>query len=302
VIQWGKGSRANDCILVKKTATAYSTNNQWDTYTVTSLVPPPPPPPGPTKWLFTGSTAAERDASVAAAGFTKSYQSYFDYASHPSACVTANLALGSNARGNPKFDEGISYFSGSQAVGKIWKTMSGSGALEIQYGGTCTTFGPTYIMLGSSGGSGGTIQAQTTAWKTIWKGTYTNGQELKIQEGNPAGSANLFYIRECPGLSECPPPPPPPGPAPLGPQDSGLFVTCPTAGAIARFNQDNGTYVEHFQDRDLKEPMGMVYHKSLLYVLDRNTIRTYDAETGEFMEVFASHDGLDATYLVFHDM
>ena len=27
-----------------------------------------------------------------------------------------------------------------------------------------------------------------------------------------------------------------------------------------------------------------------------------DAETGEFLEVFTSHDGMDATYLLFHNM
>ena len=42
--------------------------------------------------------------------------------------------------------------------------------------------------------------------------------------------------------------------------------------------------------------------QATLYVLDRNTIRTYDAETGEFLEVFTSHDGMDGTYLLFHDM
>jgi len=46
----------------------------------------------------------------------------------------------------------------------------------------------------------------------------------------------------------------------------------------------------------------MVYHERKLFVLAGHTIRTYDAETGEFLEVFASHGGLDATYLVFHDM
>merc|ERR1712072_111572 len=82
-----------------------------------------------------------------------------------------------------------------------------------------------------------------------------------------------------------------------------LYATGPYAGkVIVKFDHNNGTYIEHFEDRDLQKPMGMVYHEATLYVLDRNTIRTYDAETGEFLEVFTSHDGMDGTYLLFHYM
>jgi len=82
-----------------------------------------------------------------------------------------------------------------------------------------------------------------------------------------------------------------------------LYVTGPYAGkVIVKFDQNNGTYIEHFEDRDLQAPMGLVYYDATLYVLDHNTIRTYDAETGEFLEVFTSHDGMDGTYLLFHDM
>jgi hypothetical protein len=82
-----------------------------------------------------------------------------------------------------------------------------------------------------------------------------------------------------------------------------LYVTGPYAGkVIVKFDQNNGTYIEHFEDRDLQRPTAMVYHQQTLYLLDGNTIKTYDAETGEFLEVFSSHDGMQGTYLVFHDM
>jgi len=86
-------------------------------------------------------------------------------------------------------------------------------------------------------------------------------------------------------------------------QTSHLYVTGPYAGkVIVKFDQNNGTYIEHFEDRDMQYPLGMVYHEQTLYVNDKNTIRTYDAETGEFLEVWSSHDGLMGSYLLFHDM
>lgn len=65
-----------------------------------------------------------------------------------------------------------------------------------------------------------------------------------------------------------------------------------------------GTYTEHFEDRGMRKPTSMVYHgpEKSLYVTDQNSIRTYDAETGEFLEVWSQKDGLSAQYLVFHDM
>merc|ERR1712164_215190 len=82
-----------------------------------------------------------------------------------------------------------------------------------------------------------------------------------------------------------------------------LYATGPYAGkVIVKFDQNNGTYIEHFEDRDLQYPLGLVYYESTLYVNDKNTIRTYDAETGEFLEVWSSHDGLMGSYLLFHDM
>jgi len=86
-------------------------------------------------------------------------------------------------------------------------------------------------------------------------------------------------------------------------QTSHLYATGPYAGkVIVKFDQNNGTYIEHFEDRDLQYPLGMVYYEQTLYVNDKNTIRTYDAETGEFLEVWSSHDGLMGSYLLFHDM
>merc|ERR1711998_361032 len=86
-------------------------------------------------------------------------------------------------------------------------------------------------------------------------------------------------------------------------QTSYLYVTGPYAGkVIVKFDMNNGTYIEHFEDRDLQYPLGMVYHEQTLYVNDKNTIRTYDAETGEFLEVWSSHDGMMGSYILFHDM
>merc|ERR1712023_582937 len=86
-------------------------------------------------------------------------------------------------------------------------------------------------------------------------------------------------------------------------QTKHLYATGPYAGkVIVKFDQNNGTYIEHFEDRDLQYPLGMVYYEQTLYVNDKNTIRTYDAETGEFLEVWSSHDGLMGSYLLFHDM
>merc|ERR1711977_492956 len=82
-----------------------------------------------------------------------------------------------------------------------------------------------------------------------------------------------------------------------------LYVTGPYAGkVIVKFDINNGTYIEHFEDRDLQYPLGMVYHEQTLYVNDKNTIRTYDAETGEFLEVWSSHDGMMGSYILFHDV
>jgi len=86
-------------------------------------------------------------------------------------------------------------------------------------------------------------------------------------------------------------------------QTSNLYVTGPYAGkVIVKFDQNNGTYIEHFEDNALQYPLGMVYNDRTLYVLDKNTIRTYDAETGEFLEVWSAHDGMMGSYLLFHDM
>jgi len=82
-----------------------------------------------------------------------------------------------------------------------------------------------------------------------------------------------------------------------------LYAVGPYSGkAIVKFDQNNGTYIEHFEDKDLKAPVGMLYDESKLFVVDGHTIRTYDAETGEFLGVFSKHDGMEGTYLVIHSM
>ena len=48
--------------------------------------------------------------------------------------------------------------------------------------------------------------------------------------------------------------------------------------------------------------MGLAYDNKVLYVNDGNAIRTYDAETGEFLEVWAQKDGMEANHLLFHSM
>jgi hypothetical protein len=86
-------------------------------------------------------------------------------------------------------------------------------------------------------------------------------------------------------------------------ETSYLYATGPYAGkVIVKFDQNNGTYIEHFEDRDMQYPLGMVYYEQTLYVNDKDTIRTYDAETGEFLEVWSSHDGMMGSYILFHDM
>merc|ERR1711998_84858 len=82
-----------------------------------------------------------------------------------------------------------------------------------------------------------------------------------------------------------------------------LYVTGPYAGkVIVKFDINNGTYIVHFEDRDLQYPLGMVYHEQTIYLCDKHTIKTYDAETGEFLEVWSSHDGMMGSYILFHDM
>ena len=100
-----------------------------------------------------------------------------------------------------------------------------------------------------------------------------------------------------------------PGPAaspPIAGVESGpggVFMTGPYAGqVIVKFDMNNGTYIEHFEDKDLRRPTDMEYDNKHLYVLDGATIRTYDAETGEFLEVWSSKDGMDGTHMLFHSM
>jgi hypothetical protein len=80
-------------------------------------------------------------------------------------------------------------------------------------------------------------------------------------------------------------------------------VTGQYAGnVIVKFDPNNGTYIEHYHDRDLKSPQAMLYDNQVLYVTAGNAVRTYDAETGEFLEIFVSHAGMDCTAITIHSM
>jgi len=86
-------------------------------------------------------------------------------------------------------------------------------------------------------------------------------------------------------------------------QTTHLYVTGPYAGkVIVKFDINNGSYIEHFEDRDMQYALGMFYMDRTIYLCDKHTIKTYDAETGEFLEVWASHPGMMCAYMVPHDM
>jgi hypothetical protein len=71
--------------------------------------------------------------------------------------------------------------------------------------------------------------------------------------------------------------------------------------------QATGEYVKRQEDEYLKAPVGVVAHsvpKKLgtmvvgprfeLFVADKDEIRRYDGNTGEFISVYARYDGMDA--------
>jgi len=82
-----------------------------------------------------------------------------------------------------------------------------------------------------------------------------------------------------------------------------LYATGPYAGnVIVKFDLE-GKYVEHFEDKELSYPLGMLYDAEKLFVNDKNTIRTYDAETGERLEVWATSPFSTSvlTFSTFHE-
>jgi len=87
---------------------------------------------------------------------------------------------------------------------------------------------------------------------------------------------------------------PPPAMALITPSESGGFMT--------RYDASTGLEVDHWEDNDLKESSSALYNAETLFVASKDTVRTYDSETGEFLETFVSKPGMDASSMVFHDM
>lgn len=82
-----------------------------------------------------------------------------------------------------------------------------------------------------------------------------------------------------------------------------LYGTGPYSGkVIVKFDWSTGNYIEHFQDDDSSYPVGLVQYDSKLYVTNKHTIRRYNADTGEFIDVFSTKDGMFATFMTFHWM
>lgn len=85
---------------------------------------------------------------------------------------------------------------------------------------------------------------------------------------------------------------------------SQLFVTGPYAGnVIAVFSSSEEDQLAHFtkvySDSYMKRCQGLQLHNATLYSACKNEIRSYDAETGEFLQVFADHPDLASTFLQF---
>jgi len=81
---------------------------------------------------------------------------------------------------------------------------------------------------------------------------------------------------------------------------SKLYVTGPYAGnLIATFDTSSsiGRFSALYEDKYMKRCQGLVYHQAHLYVACKDQIRQYDAETGEFVKVFAELPGMSATFL-----
>lgn len=86
---------------------------------------------------------------------------------------------------------------------------------------------------------------------------------------------------------------------------SKLYVTGPYAGnLIATFDvpsTDGVTSMARFsalyEDAYMRRCQGLVYHQAHLYAACEDEIRKYDAETGEFLQVFAHLPGMRATFL-----
>jgi len=117
------------------------------------------------------------------------------------------------------------------------------------------------------------------------------------------------------------------------PTNKNLFVTGPYMGKVwvelkernctqavggtycPDTTQATGEYVKRQEDEYLKAPIGVVAHsvpKKLgtmvvgprfeLFVCDKDEIRRYDGNTGEFISVYARYDGMDCTFLHFNQL
>ena len=64
----------------------------------------------------------------------------------------------------------------------------------------------------------------------------------------------------------------------------------------------DGVPVARHRCRPLVVPPSALYNAETLFVASKDTVRTYDSETGEFLETFVSKPGMDASSMVFHDM
>ena len=75
-----------------------------------------------------------------------------------------------------------------------------------------------------------------------------------------------------------------------GPYAGNLIATFDTTPSIARFSA-------LYEDKFMQRCQGLVHHQAHLYVACRDEIRQYDAETGEFLQVFAHLPGMSSTFL-----
>jgi len=79
--------------------------------------------------------------------------------------------------------------------------------------------------------------------------------------------------------------------------------------------QATGEYVKRQEDEFLKAPVGVVAHsvpkylgtmvvgpRYELFVADKDEIRRYDGNTGEFISVYARYDGMDSTFMHFNQL
>ena len=117
------------------------------------------------------------------------------------------------------------------------------------------------------------------------------------------------------------------------PTNKNMFVTGPYMGKVwvelkerncteavgGTYCPDNtqatGEYVKRQEDEYLKAPVGVVAHpvpkklgtmvvgaRQELFVADKDEIRRYDGNTGEFISVYARYDGMDATFMHFNQL